>query len=58
LKIQDAIKYKNICSQPLYLNIGIFDKTVHKDGGTDEGSLQAGLPIGKVNGEWKVLYAE
>jgi len=60
MKVQDVEKYKNVCSQPFNLNIGGAAKNDLGGSGNkgDQGSAQMGIAIGKVNGEWKILYSK
>ena len=60
MEVQDVEKYKNICSKPFILNIGGVENNVFggRENKGGQGSGQIGLPVGKVGGEWKILYVE
>jgi len=51
----DAEKYKSICPEPYNVDIGVVQKSF-SNGGTESMSMDSKLPIGQVNGEWKILY--
>lgn len=58
LDVHDAVKYGNICSDAVNVNLKS-NKTPDKNAGPEAFFMLSNVsfPVGKCNGEWKILYA-
>jgi len=58
MKVQEVAKYKVICAEPYWLNIKQPEQVAKKGGVTETESWTMGIPIGEVNGQWRILSVD